>query len=179
MSKTNLAKLFLLVVIVGLALSFALLHRESPGVAIGEAAPDFTLSTLTPGSVLLRNYRRQVVVLNFWATWCPPCVEETPSLENFAEQMRDQGVTVIGISVDQDRMAVQKFVERFHISYLIALDSDQGVANRYGTSKFPETYILDRDGRVAEKLIGAIDWQDPRIVSFVQELTRGHSRRAP
>jgi peroxiredoxin len=110
------------------------------------------------------------VVLNFWATWCPPCVEETLGLVKFAEQMHAQGVTVIGVSVDQDTAALQTFAAQQHLSFLIGRDPDQSVANRYGTFKFPETYIIDQDGKVAEKLIGAVDWQDPRIITFVQEL---------
>jgi peroxiredoxin len=113
-----------------------------------------------------------VVVLNFWATWCPPCVEETPGLEKFAEQMHAQGVTVLSVSVDQDAAALQTFAAQQHLSFPIGRDPDQSVANRYGTFLFPETYIIDEDGRVAEKLIGPVDWQDPRIIRFVQELTR-------
>jgi peroxiredoxin len=141
-------------------------------VDIGERAPDFTLPALTQGPLSLHDFGRHVVVLNFWATWCPPCVEEAPSLEKFAEQMRAQGVTVLGVSVDQDAAALQTFAERERLSFPIARDPDRTVASRYGTFQFPETYIIDQEGKVAEKLIGAVDWQDPRLITFVQELTR-------
>jgi peroxiredoxin len=100
-------------------------------------------------------------------------VEETPSLEKFAEQMRLRGVTVMGVSVDEDAAALQTFAAEQHLSFPILRDPNQSVANRYGTFKFPETYIIDQEGRVAEKLIGAVDWQDSRIVTFVQELAHG------
>jgi len=177
MSKTNLAKLILFLVIVGVVLYFALRLRTPHPVVVGDSAPRFILPSLSRGTIGLSDFRGQVIVLNFWATWCPPCIEETPSLENFAVEMREKGVTVIGVSVDEDRTAVQKFVERFRVSYPIALDSNQTVATRYGTFKFPETYIIDRNGKVVEKVIGAINWQDPRMLSFIQDLARGLTRQ--
>lgn len=179
MSKTNLLKLVLVSLILGGAVFLALRQRASQAVLqVGESAPDFTLPTLASGSMALRDYRQRVVVLNFWATWCPPCIEEAPSLEKFAGQMRDAGVAVIGVSVDQDSAALKKFVADARLSFPIARDTDKAVASRYGTFKFPETYIIDRDGKVAEKIIGAIDWQDPRIINFVQGLARPGQRPA-
>jgi peroxiredoxin len=172
MRKMNAVKVLLLALILGGCLFFAFRPRAPRLVAIGETAPGFTLPALNSGSLSLADYRRQVVVVNFWATWCPPCVQEAPSLEKFAEQMRNQGVTVLGVSVDQDASALQKFVAEARLSFPIARDPQQAVAGRYGTFKFPESYILDGQGRVAEKIIGAVDWQDPRLLAFVQDLAR-------
>lgn len=179
-------KILLVALIFSLMVFLALRPRSrSAGVEVGEYAPNFSLpvfSLLPTGAgetVTLRNYRRHVVVLNFWATWCPPCVEETPSLEKFSEQMRDPGVQVIGVSVDEDPGAIQKFVADFHVTFPVARDPHQSLAARYGTFKFPESYILDRQGRLAEKIIGAIDWQDPRMMSFVRELARPGERPGP
>jgi peroxiredoxin len=171
MSKTNAVKILVLLLILGGAAFLALRLRPPRSVDIGESAPDFTLPALAQGSLSLHDFGRQVVVLNFWATWCPPCVEETSGLEKFAQQMRTQGVTVLGVSVDQDVTALQTFAAEQHLSFPILRDPSQSVAHRYGTFQFPETYIIDQDGRVAEKLIGAVDWQNPRLVAFVQELT--------
>jgi cytochrome c biogenesis protein CcmG/thiol:disulfide interchange protein DsbE len=173
MSKS--ARAIVLVLFLGGAAAFYLGHRRDAksGVAVGESAPDFTLPGLGRGSLALANYKQQVVVLNFWATWCPPCVEETPSLEKFATRVQPMGVTVIGVSVDQDQAALEKFVSDYHLSYPVALDPERTLAARYGTFQFPETYIIDRNGRVAEKIIGPIDWQDPRIFSFVETLAPG------
>jgi len=90
--------------------------------------------------------------------------------------MRSQGVEVIGISVDQDPAALQTVIDRFHLTFTIGRDPNQELAHHYGTFKYPETYIVDRDGRVAEKIIGPIDWQDPRIISFVESLTQGKGK---
>jgi peroxiredoxin len=170
MSKKNAVKILVLAIILGGAIVVAWRMRQPHAVDIGERAPDFTLSDLSQGSGSLHDYSRQVVVLNFFATWCPPCVEETPGLEKFAETMRQQGVTVLGVSVDEDGTALQKFAADQHLSFPVLRDPDRSIAHRYGTFVFPETYIIDQDGRLAEKLIGPMDWQDPRIATFVREL---------
>jgi peroxiredoxin len=170
MSKKNLIATLLAGLIAGAALFLAVHKPQAGPVAVGDLAPDFTLPSLDSRTLTLRDYRRQVVILNFWATWCPPCVEEAPSLEAFAESTRGQGVTVIGVSVDQNVDELREFVSRHRLSFAIARDPEQALASRFGTSKFPETYILDRDGKVAEKIIGPIDWQDPRMLSFVHAL---------
>lgn len=175
MSKSILLKLSLVVVILGGAIFVALRLRQPHPVTLGDPAPDFTLPALSAGPLSLRDFRKQVVVLNFWATWCPPCVEETPSLEQFAERMRGIGVAVVGVSVDEDPAALQKFVATYRLSYPILRDADRAVATRYGTFKFPESYILDRNGNVADKLIGAYDWQDPRLAALVRDLAQDGS----
>jgi peroxiredoxin len=176
MSKTNAVKAAVLIVILGGAAYFALRQRQARPVAIGDSAPDFSVPALPSGSLDLKTYRRQIVVLHFWATWCPPCVEETPSLEQFAEKMRDRGVIVLSVSVDQNQEALQDYVQKNHISYLVGRDPDQALAARYGTFQFPETYILDHRGLVAEKVVGATDWEDARIQNFVLDLARGSNR---
>jgi len=172
MSKTNAVKIAVLLLVLAGAVLLALRLRQPRSVDIGERAPDFTLPALTQGPLSLHDFQRRVVVLNFWATWCPPCVEETPGLEKFAERMRLQGVAVMGVSVDQDAAALRTFATQQQLSFPILRDPNRSIANRYGTFQFPETYIIDQEGRVAEKLIGPVDWQDPRIITFVQELAR-------
>ena len=176
MSKTNALKAAILITILGGAAYFALRQRQARPLAIGDSAPDFSVPALPSGSLDLKNYRGQIVVLNFWATWCPPCVEETPSLEQFAEKMRDHGVIVLSVSVDENQKALQDFIQEYHISYPVGRDPDRSLAARYGTFQFPETYILDRRGLVAEKVVGATDWDDPRIQNFVLDLARGSNR---
>ncbi len=171
------ALLVLILAAAAVAVVLAVAHPTSTHpLEVGDAAWDFNIPTLTADWLTLERHRGQVVVLNFWATWCPPCVEEAPSLERFAERMRSQDVAVLGVSVDQDETALRDFVGRYRISYPVGRDPDQRLAGRYGTYKFPETYILDRQGRVAEKIIGAIDWDDPRIAEFVEELAHAGER---
>ncbi|MBZ5515343.1 MAG: TlpA family protein disulfide reductase [Acidobacteriia bacterium] len=172
MSKNNAVKLLVFAAIVGGTIFFAIQSRQSEPLKVGDEAPDFTLPSLHQQPISLSNFRRNVVVLNFWATWCPPCVEETPSLKRFADAMQGSGITVIGVSVDHDREALERFAAEAQLTFPIARDPDQTVAAQYGTFKFPETYIIDSNGKIAQKLIGAVDWQDPKIVAVVRGLAR-------
>ena len=170
---TNRAKLGLagLLIIAAGVTGFLLLRRRAPApLELGDKAIAFSVPRLDGGEIALKNYRGRVVLVNFWATWCPPCIEETPSLEKFAEQVKPYGVDVIGVSVDQDPAALAKFIHDYHLTFPIGRDPKQTLSWRYGTHLFPETYIIGRDGRVASKIISNIDWEDPRIISYVRDL---------
>lgn len=144
---------------------------------IGSNAPDLTVQD-ADRTVKLSDYRGQVVVLNFWATWCPPCVEEMPSLVEMQRRMKAKGVTVIGVSVDVDQNAYHQFLKDHNVNLLTVRDPGQKSSNLYGTFKFPETYIIDRKGRLAEKIVGAYDWNDPRMLAFVRELAQPNQQQA-
>ncbi len=136
---------------------------------IGSNAPDFTVQD-SQNKITLSQYRGQVVVLNFWATWCPPCVEEMPSLVEMQRRMKAKGVTVLAVSVDVDEGAYKQFVKDHNVNLLTVRDPDQKSNSLYGTAKFPETYIIDRNGVMRRKFIGAVDWTDPEIVDFLGKL---------
>ncbi len=172
MSKRRWAKTFLFALPAALLLYLWPRRQPEAPLRVGDPALNFSLMDLNDRPVRLDDYRGDVVVVNFWATWCPPCVEEAPSLEKFANRMRKSGVAVIGVSVDQDAAELGKFLTGHRLTFPIARDPSQALASRYGTSKFPETYIIDRGGKVAEKIIGPLDWEDPRISSFVEGLAR-------
>lgn len=156
---------------VALAVILLLIFSRGPRkLQAGERAPDFTLEKVTSGAFSLREDRGHVVLVNFWASWCPPCVAEAPSLEKFAQQMRPLGVRVIGVSVDQNLSELQKFIAKYHLTYPILRDPNQRTMRRFGTYKIPETYILDRKGRLADKIISDTDWEDPRMIRFVDAL---------
>jgi peroxiredoxin len=136
---------------------------------IGSNAPDFTVQD-GQNKITLSQYRGQVVVLNFWATWCPPCVEEMPSLVEMQRRMKAKGVTVLAVSVDVDESAYKQFVKDHNVNLLTVRDPDQKSNSLYGTSKFPETYIIDRNGVMQRKFIGAVDWTEPEVVDFLGKL---------
>ncbi len=144
-------------------------YRGSRPSRIGTAAPAFTVED-ADHKISLADFRGKVVVLNFWATWCPPCVEEMPSLVQLQQRFKDKGVTVVGISVDADGDAYHKFLKEYKIDFLTVRDPDQKAASLYGTFKWPETYIIDRDGVVRRKFIGAVEWDQPEIVDFLNKL---------
>jgi peroxiredoxin len=136
---------------------------------IGTAAPDFTVRD-SEHSVTLSQLKGQIVVLNFWATWCAPCVEEVPSLVQMQQRMKSKGVTVLAVSVDADDNEYRRFVKNHSVNLLTVRDPDQKSNALYGTSKFPETYIIDRNGMVRRKFIGAVDWTEPEIIDFLGKL---------
>jgi cytochrome c biogenesis protein CcmG, thiol:disulfide interchange protein DsbE len=160
-----LSPLFLAGVILGLSGCYS---RSRPA-RIGLAAPDFTVRD-AQHSVTLSQLKGQIVVLNFWATWCPPCIEEMPSLVEMQQKMKDRGVTVLAISVDADANAYRQFLEDHHVNLLAVRDAEQKSNELYGTFKFPETYIIDRHGIVRRKFIGAVDWTEPDVIEYLGKL---------
>jgi len=165
----------LLVLLVGTFL-YAILRPGNPGPVIGRTTPDFQLMDLEGRRIQLSAYRGKIVVLNFWATWCAPCVEEMPSLNRFQETFAPQGVVVLAVSVDEDEQALKKFAADYQLKMIIARDPDRRVSAGYQTFKYPETFVLDRQGRLVRKLIGAADWANPRITSFFQPLVSQRQR---
>ncbi|MGA9543616.1 MAG: TlpA disulfide reductase family protein [Candidatus Sulfotelmatobacter sp.] len=136
---------------------------------IGMAAPDFTVHD-SERTVTLSQFKGQVVVLNFWATWCPPCIEEMPSLVQMQERLKSRGVTVLAVSVDVDENSYRRFLRDHNVNLLSVRDADQKSNELYGTFKFPETYVIDRKGIVRRKFIGAVDWTDPEVMDFLGRL---------
>jgi cytochrome c biogenesis protein CcmG, thiol:disulfide interchange protein DsbE len=136
---------------------------------IGSSAPDFTVQD-SDRSLTLSQFRGQVVVLNFWATWCPPCVEEMPSLVEMQRRMKAKGVTVLAVSTDVDQNAYRQFIKDHNVNLLTVRDPNQKSSALYGTFKFPETYVIDRSGVMRRKFIGAVDWTAPEIVDFLGKL---------
>jgi cytochrome c biogenesis protein CcmG, thiol:disulfide interchange protein DsbE len=136
---------------------------------IGSSAPEFTVQD-DDRKVTLSQFRGQVVVLNFWATWCPPCIEETPSLVVMQERLKAKGITVLAVSVDVDESAYRRFLKDHGVNLLTVRDPDQKTSGIYGTFKFPETYVIDRNGVMRRKFIGAVDWTEPEITDFLSRL---------
>ena len=136
---------------------------------IGTPAPDFTVQD-PERTVTLSQLRGKVVVLNFWATYCPPCVEETPSLVQLQQRLKDKGVVVVGISWDSDGGAYHQFLKDYKIDFLTVRDAGANSGKLYGTYKIPETYIIDRHGILRRKFVSAVDWSEPEIVDFLSKL---------
>lgn len=136
---------------------------------VGSTAKEFTVQD-SDRKVSLDQFRGQVLVLNFWATWCPPCVEELPSLMNLQDRMRGRGVTVLGVSIDVDEDAYHRFLKVHSINFLTIRDPQQKVASTYGTTGWPETYIIDRKGVLRRKFVGPVDWNSPEVIDFLNRL---------
>jgi cytochrome c biogenesis protein CcmG/thiol:disulfide interchange protein DsbE len=118
--------------------------------------------------VQLSKYRGKVVVLNFWATWCAPCIEEIPSLNELQRQMPQ--LVVLGVSVDQDEDAYRQFLNEHRINFTTIRDGQRHSNALFGTFVFPDTYVIDRKGEIRRKFINAQDWTSPEIVKYLSQL---------
>jgi len=148
-------------------------HGE-PSVA-GRRAEDFSLE-LNGRPAHLSDLRGKVVVLNFWATWCPPCVEEIGTLNALQAKLAPLGATVLGVSVDEDDDAYQKFLREHNVPFPNFRDPSKKIAESYGSVMYPETYIIGPDGRIARKIIGAQDWDGPELSGYIESLIPRNSK---
>ncbi len=137
-------------------------------VVAGDSAPRFSVKTDTGRTVSLSDFGGRLLVLNFWASWCPPCVEETPSLSRFAQEYGKKGVVVLGLSVDHDEKAYREFLQKFQPTFLTARDFK--VHEDYGTFMYPETYIIDAKGKVLKKIAEPADWMAPGVTQYIDSL---------
>ena len=153
---------------VALFITFLGCDRGARPELVGRSAPDFTVSD-SQRTVSLHDYQGQVVVLNFWASWCAPCIEEMPSLIQMQHTMRDR-VTVLAVATDHDPDTYKKFVRDHNVDLITVNDPAQKSSDIYGTFGWPETYIIDRKGIIRRKFIGPVEWTSPVIVSYLEAL---------
>jgi peroxiredoxin len=176
-SSGNIKKIIFLVVLIVLAAVFIvglLVMNRSTGnkaVTSGDRAPEFRLKTLDGGSVNLADLRGKVVMVHFWATWCPPCVEEIPTLDRLYRSLSGKDLLILAVSEDEGGAgALESFIKQNRLSIPVLLDSGSNVARSYGTYKLPETYIVDRQGVVRYKAIGPRDWTDPANIQILRNI---------
>jgi cytochrome c biogenesis protein CcmG, thiol:disulfide interchange protein DsbE len=144
-------------------------YRQGEASIAGKPAVDFPL-TLAGKSERLSDLKGKVVVLNFWATWCPPCVDETPALNRLEKYIHSRGGMVLGVSVDEDGAAYEKFLKDQSVLFPTYRDATKKSASDYGTSIFPETYIIDRHGKIARKFIGEQQWDSAEMLGYFDAL---------
>ncbi|HXM95910.1 MAG TPA: TlpA disulfide reductase family protein [Candidatus Dormibacteraeota bacterium] len=140
-------------------------YRQGEASIAGKPAQNFSLE-LAGKPQHLSDFKGKVVVLNFWATWCPPCVEETPALNRLQRYIDARGGMVLGVSVDDDAAAYEKFLTDQAVSFPTYRDPTKKSAREYGTSIYPETYIIDRRGKIARKVIGPQQWDSPDMRAY-------------
>ncbi len=147
-----------------------------PGVDLsevkeGKMAPDFELVTLNGEAVKLSDYRGKKVILNFWATWCPPCRAEMPHMQNFYEQNKDNGIEIVAVNLtkmDKGRMEMDKFVKEYGLTFDIPLDEEGDIGMQYQAFTIPTSYIIDTNGKIASKVVGPMD--EPTMESLMNEI---------
>jgi len=139
-------------------------YRQGEASIAGKAADDFPLE-LSNKPIHLKDLQGQVVVLNFWASWCGPCVEETPALNRLQQHIAIKGGMVLAVSVDEDPDAYQKFLKEQAVSFP-SYRASWDLAHGYGSKMIPETYIIDRHGKIIRKLIGPQQWDSPDMLTY-------------
>jgi len=139
-------------------------------IEVGDPAPDFSVQTDGGVTMSPSDFGGRVLVLNFWATWCPPCIEEFPSLSAMQDRLKGEGVVVLGVSVDEDEAVYQRFLEQHSVSFSTARDPEARISADFGTFRYPETYIIDSGGQVVRKIIGPTVWTGDPMISYIRSL---------
>ena len=161
-------KIALIATALGVAAACGLLRLRyrTPSVA-----PDFAVPDLAGQAVRLSAFRGQVVLLNIWTTWCPPCREEMPSMERLAAHFRGRDFQLLAVSQDEgDKEKVEAFARDLKLSFPVLLDPQRQVGERYGVWGYPETFVIDRNGYVAERVIGPRTWDSPESIAAIEAL---------
>lgn len=155
------------VIAIALCLWVTACDRGGPPRAVGRPAPAFTIRD-GPQTASLAQYRGHVLLLNFWASWCAPCVDEIPSLEALHRQLPQ--IAILAVSIDDDPTAYERFLAQYRVDFPTIRDPSQTVMHRYGTVQIPETYLIDQQGRIVRKYISAQDWTSPEIEQTLRGL---------
>ncbi len=138
------------------------------------AAPDFTIETLQGDEVSLSDYRGEVVLLNLWATWCPPCREEMPSMQSVYDQLKDRGFTILAVAAPSPPRETFEKIENYiadeKYTFPVLIDMEHKVNGIYGTGSIPTSWVVDTEGNLVARLVGATDWESESIISAFEEL---------
>jgi peroxiredoxin len=159
----------------GIILIFALpSYRQGEASMAGKPARDFNFD-LSGKASRLSDLHGKVVILNFWATWCPPCVEETPALNRLQKYIAPRNGVILGVAADENSSAYDKFLREQSVIFPTyrdpaTTDSHSPIAQSYGTSMYPETYIIDRRGNIARKFVGLQQWDSPELLAYFDAL---------
>ena len=153
----------------GLLSFWFLLKDYQPGPKRGSKAPEFSLLNRSNQRISLENFQGKLLLLNFWATWCAPCVEEMESLEKLYQKLKSKGFEVIAVSLDEEGWkAIDGFLKRTPVTFTILLDEDFSIAQKYGTYRVPESFLIGRNGEVLEKIFGPQDWVEEKMVRKIE-----------
>jgi len=156
---TKMLKAMLVITLVSVLTSGLMMAGCSPtsaqGVEVGNLAPDFQLQNLDGQTVSLGNLQGKPVLINFWATWCPPCRSEMPYIQEIYEAWADKELVVLAINIGESSSKAEEFRQSYNLSFTVLLDTKQDVAQRYNITGIPTTFFIDKDGIIQDKVIGA------------------------
>jgi len=164
-----------LAAVIGVVFLFAMpTYRQGEASIAGTTARDFSVDIAgKPGH--LTDLKGKVVILNFWATWCPPCVEETPALNHLQRYIQARNGVILGVAADEDPAAYEKFLREQGVIFPtyrdpLTRDNHSPIAQTYGTSMYPETYVIDRHGKIARKFIGFQQWDSADMLAYFDSI---------
>jgi thiol-disulfide isomerase/thioredoxin len=156
--------------------AFALSERpqELPAGSLeaGRTAPNFTLKTLDGDAVSHLQFRGKVVFLNFWASWCPPCRAEMPAMNRLNEVFSNRDFVMLAVNTEQDKDVVEDFLSSHPHDFTVLLDPQGAAQNLYQVFRFPETFLLDKEGRIVERFLGARDWSAVEFLKRIEHLVK-------
>ncbi|HEX7035149.1 MAG TPA: TlpA disulfide reductase family protein [Pseudomonadales bacterium] len=153
-------------------LMLAALSAPAIAVTLQEPAPDFTLKSLDGSNLRLEEYRGQVVLINFWASWCGPCRQEMPLLDRLHQRYEDAGFAVLGINVEGEEAPARQLIDKIPVSFPVLIDQGQQVSERYELQAMPSTVVVDRDGVVRYVHRGYKPGDEAKYVEVVKDLIR-------
>lgn len=170
MKRTDQVLLGSVVVLAGFLVWQVAGTLTTPVVNAGDSAPKFKVVTEDGKTLTPTDFGGKLLLVNFWASWCEPCIAETPSLDALSRMFAKKGVVVLGISVDTNEKRYKDFLSRYQITFPTSRDPSADIATSYGTLQFPDTYIIDSSGKVVEKVVNWQDWMDPQVVQHIQKM---------
>jgi peroxiredoxin len=171
----RLSVLAVLIMCVTAVLWLAGCERSQPPVEkakTGMEAPDFTLKDMQGNAVTLSQYRGKVVFLNFWASWCPPCRLEMPSMERLYGVYGASDFVMLAVNVEQNVGDVRAYLEQNPHSFPVLLDAEAKAQGLYGVYRFPETFLIDKNGRIVEHYLGARDWSSVEFLGKIKSMMK-------
>ena len=139
-------------------------------VKAGDKAPDFSFRADNGKVVTARDFGGKLLLVNFWASWCAPCVEEMPALDEMARELGPKGLVVLAVSQDKEESAYKQFLTRNPVAFMTVRDPSKEVQLNYGTNLLPESYLIDHNGKVLEKFVSSQAWASPQMIEHVQSL---------
>jgi len=161
--------------VIALAVLFSLKQNNSylkySLLGAGRPAPNFTLPGLDGKVTSLSDHKGHVVLVNIWATWCPPCIDEMPSMEALYKKFKGESFEILAVSIDTlGAKAVEPFMKKYNLSFPALLDPEGTIKTLYQTTGVPESFIINRQGILVEKIIGPRNWAAPEVVRFFRNL---------
>jgi peroxiredoxin len=159
-------------VLAALAMAHAAGEQRLTAIPDRPEAPDFALKDIDGKTHRLSDYRGRPVIVNFWATWCPPCRKEIPSMQRAWETIEQQGIAILAVNVGEDEDTIFAFTANYPMEFPLLMDMDSKVVQEWPVRGLPTTFVVDPRGRLAYRAIGGRAWDDPRLLDQVRALAR-------